>query len=125
MPGRTRMLRLATDADVHGDIIRGLRRRSPGIDLVRIQDALPEGTPDPNVLLWAAAQKRTLITNDRNTMVAFAYERVAAGEKVPGLIVTTNDQSIGSAIEDILLIAECMPEEEIRDQVVVYLPLRD
>jgi len=119
------MLRLATDAHVHGDIIRGLRRRSPEIDLVRIQDALPERTLDPDVLLWAVAQKRTLITNDRNTMVGFAYERVAAGEKVPGLIVTTNEQSLGSGIEDIFLIAECMPMEEIIAQVVVYLPLRD
>jgi len=58
-------------------------------------------------------------------MVGFAYERVAAGEGVPGFIVTTNEQSIGSAIEDILLIAECMPAEEISAQVVVYLPLRD
>ena len=118
------MLQLATDADVHGDIIRGLRRRAPEIDLVRIQDALPEGTPDPDVLAWAAAQNRTLITNDRNTMVGFAHKRVAAGDRVSGLIVTTNEQSIGSAIEDILLIAECMPEEEIGGQVVVYLPLQ-
>ena len=44
------MLRLASDADVHGEIIRGLRRRLPEIDLVRAQDALPEGTPDPEVL---------------------------------------------------------------------------
>ena len=36
------MLRLATDADVNGDIIRGLRRRLQDIDLVRVQDALPE-----------------------------------------------------------------------------------
>ena len=119
------MLRLATDADVHGDIIRGLRRRSTEIDLARIQETLPEGTPDPDVLLWAVGQKRTLITNDRNTMVGFAHERVAAGEEVPGLIVTTNEQSIGSAIEDILLIAECMSEETISSQVVVCLPLRD
>jgi hypothetical protein len=57
-------------------------------------------------------------------MIAFAYRRVAAGEPVPGLIVTTNEQSIGSAIDDILLIAEYMPEDEIRSQVVVYLPFR-
>ncbi len=38
------MLRLASDADVHGDILRGLRRRRPEIDLVRVQDVLPEGT---------------------------------------------------------------------------------
>jgi hypothetical protein len=115
---------LATDADVHGELIRGLRRRLPEIDLVRVQDALPEGTPDPEVLTWAATENRILITNDRNTMVGFAYQRVAAGELVPGLIVTTNEQSIGSAIDDILLVAEYMPEEEIRDQVVVFLPFR-
>ncbi len=118
------MLRLASDADVNGDIIRGLRSRMPEIDLVRIQDDLPEGTPDPQVLAWAAAENRILITNDRKTMIPFAYKRVAAGEPVPGLIVTTKKQLIGSAIDDIQLIAECMTEEEIRDQIVVFLPLR-
>jgi predicted nuclease of predicted toxin-antitoxin system len=118
------MLRLASDADVHGDIIRGLTRRAPGINLLRAQDALPEGAPDPEVLAWAAAENRVLITNDRNTMVGFAYRRVGAGEPVPGLIPTTNEQSIGDAIDDILLIAEYMPHEEIRDQIVVFLPFR-
>jgi hypothetical protein len=118
------MLRLASDADVHGDIVRGLRRHRPDVDLVRAADALPEGTLDPDVLAWAAAENRVLVTNDRNTMVGFAYERAAAGEDVPGLIVTSNEQSIGSAIDDILLIAEYMPEEEIRGQLVVFLPFR-
>lgn len=116
------MLRLASDADVHGEIVRGLRRRKPAIDLVRAQDALPAGMPDPEVLAWAAAENRVLITNDRNTMVGFAHQRVAAGERVPGIIVTTNEQSIGHAIDDVLVIAELMSEQEIRDQVVVFLP---
>src|SRR5205807_4227876 len=124
VPGRRTMLRLASDADVHGDILRGLRRRRPDIDLVRAQDALPEGTPDPEVLAWAAAENRILLTNDRNTMVGFAYQRVAAGEPMAGLIATTNEQSIGSAIDDILLVAEYMPEDEIKEQVVVFLPFR-
>jgi len=118
------MLRLASDADVHGEIIRGLRRRLPEMDLARAQDALPLGTSDHEILVWAAAERRVLVTNDRNTMVGFAYQRVARGEPVPGLIATTNEQSIGSAIDDIVLIAEYMPEEEIRDQVVVFLPFR-
>ncbi len=71
------MLRLASDADVHGGIIVGLRRRLQEIDLVRAQDALPEGTPDPEVLAWIAAENRVLITNDRNTMVGSAYQRVS------------------------------------------------
>lgn len=43
---------------------------------------------------------------------------------MPGLIATTNEQSIGSAIDDILVVAAYMPEEEIRDQIVVFLPFR-
>jgi hypothetical protein len=116
------VLRLASDADVHGGIVRGLRRRLPEIDLVRVQDALPEGSPDPQVLAWAATENRVLITNDRNTIVGFACQRVAAGERMPGLIATTNEQSIGSAIDDSLVVAKYMPEEEIRDQIVVFLP---
>jgi len=118
------MLRLASDADVHGDILRGLRRRLPELDLARAQDTVPEGSSDLEVLEWAAAQNRVLITNDRNTMVGFALQRVAAGEPVPGLIVTTNEQSIGSAIDDIALVAECVSEKEMRDRVMVFLPLR-
>jgi hypothetical protein len=118
------MLRLASDADVHGAILRGLRRRLPAIDLVRAQDVLRAAAPDAEVLAWAAAENRVLITNDRNTMVGLAYQRVASGQPVPGLIATTNEQSIGEAINDLVLIAEYMPEEEIRGQVVVFLPFR-
>jgi hypothetical protein len=119
------MLRLASDADVHGDILSGLLRRRPDIDLVRAQDSLPEGSLDPEVLAWAAVENRVLITNDRNTMISFAKQRVEAGEPVPGLIATSNQQSVGSAIDDILLIAEYMSADEIRHRVVVFLPYHD
>jgi hypothetical protein len=119
------MLRLASDADVHGDIIRGLRRRLPEIDLVRVQDALPATTPDPHVLAWAASEERVLLSSDRNTMVAVACDRVRQRKPMPGLIVTTSRQSIGSAIDDLLLIVECMAPDEVKEQVVVFLPLRD
>ena len=92
--------------------------------MVRVQDVLPEGTPDADVLTWAASTNRIPITNDRNTLVGLAFKRVANGEPLPGFVVTTNEQSIGSAIDDILLIAEYMPEKEIRDQIVVFLPFR-
>lgn len=78
------MLRLASDADVHGEILLGLRRRMPAIDLVRVQNSLPEGATDPEVLDWCASDNRVLITNDRNTMVGLAFERLAAGESIPG-----------------------------------------
>jgi predicted nuclease of predicted toxin-antitoxin system len=119
------MLRLAIDADVDGRISRGLGRRLPEIDLMRVQDDLPKGTHDRQILEWAADQNRIVVTNDRATMTDFAFERLAAGQPVPGLILTNRSQSIGSAIEDILLISEVMSQDEIRNRVVVYLPLRD
>jgi len=119
------MLPLASDADVHGDIVRGLQRREPELDLVRVQDALPEGASDPEVLAWAALENRVLITNDRSSMLGFAFERVSSRDVLPGLIATTLLQSIGSAIDDILLIAHVMSREEIADRIVIYLPLRD
>ena len=42
---------------------------------------------------------------------------------VAGLIATTRTQSIGSAIEDILFLAQEMTAEEFRSFVVAYLPL--
>jgi hypothetical protein len=118
------MLRLASDVDVHGAIVRGLRHRLPDIDLLRTQDALSDRIPDVGVLAWAATESRILITNDRNTMVGLAYRRVAEGLSMSGLIITTNEQSIGSAIDDIILIVECMSDHEISDQIAIFLPLR-
>lgn len=117
------MLRLASDADVSGGVIRGLLRRRADLDLVRAQDQLPNGPPDPKVLEWAAAQNPVLISNDRQTMIGYARKRIAAGESMPGLISTTGEQSIGSTIHDILLIAECLSEADIQADGIVFLPL--
>ena len=88
------MLPLAVDADVYHAIVRGLRRQAPQIDLVLFQDLLPEGTPDPDVLAWAAAENCLLITNDRGTMLGFAKRRVTSGEPMPGLVAATKGQAI-------------------------------
>ena len=48
------MLRLATDENFHGDIVRGLLRRRPDLDLVRVHDTDRSGADDPTVLAWAA-----------------------------------------------------------------------
>jgi hypothetical protein len=116
------MLPLATDADFSGAIVRGLRRRQPDIDLVRVVDALPPGTPDPDVLAWAAQEGRILLTQDRRTMVGYAWDRVRAGLPLPGVILRPRRVTIRQAIEDLLVVSECGEPEDFRDQVVI-LPL--
>jgi len=41
------MLRLAADENFNNDIVRGIRRRNPGIDLVRVQDEGLSAADDP------------------------------------------------------------------------------
>lgn len=95
------MLRLAADENIHSAIVRGLQRRSPTLDITRLQEVIAEGTPDPQVLDWAASENRVLISNDRSTMIGFAYQRATEGKPIVGVIATVNSQSIGSTIEDI------------------------
>ena len=52
-----------------------------------------------------------------------AYERVRAAQSMPGVIEVSETVSIGQAIEDILLLAECSLDNEWEGQVH-YLPLR-
>ncbi len=117
------MLRLASDANIHDGVIRGLSA-IPGMDLIRIQDALPEGVSDPVILEWAAAERRVLITCDKKTMIGFAKERQRMKLDVPGLIVFNQKLPVRLAVEDIALIAECVAPAEIRDRLFIFVPLR-
>jgi len=116
------MIRLASDENFNNDVIRGLRRRVSGIDVVRIQDVSLRGASDPVVLDWAAREGRTLLTHDASTLTSFAYARVAAGLPMPGVIQITRNVPISSAIDDILLLVECSSNGEWEGQVL-YLPL--
>src|SRR4051794_10732228 len=101
------MLRLISDEDVHDDVIRGLRRREPTLDIVRAVDVGLGHTPDPVILTWAASHGRILITGDSNTMVGFAWARVQSGEPMPGVLALLENLGIGRVFDDILLVALC------------------
>ena len=116
------MLRFAADESFNRDIVRGLVRRKPDLDIVRVQDVGLAGADDPTVLEWAAVQGRVVITHDVSTLTKHAYDRVAAGRPRPGVFEVVSGASVGSAIDDLLLLAECSHEGEWQGQVR-YLPL--
>jgi hypothetical protein len=117
------MVRLAFDENFNNDILRGLLRRRPGLDIVRVQDARLPGADDPAVLAWAAAEGRVLASHDVATLTAFAYARVKAGQPMPGLIEASQDLPIATVIEDLLLVVECGEPADFEGRVL-YLPLR-
>ncbi len=116
------MLRLVSDENFHGDVLRGLYRRRPELDVVRVQDVGLSATSNPDILAWAAAEGRIVLTHDRDTMPNFAYDRVRAGQPVPGVFVVSDLMPIGQAIDEILLAVECLTPEECKD-LVRFFPL--
>jgi len=117
------MLRLAADENLNNALLRGLLRRNPDLDIVRIQDVGLSGADDASVLAWAAAEGRVLLTHDVTTITRHAIERISAGKPMPGVFEISRAVPIGSAIEDILLLVKCSLEGEWEGQVR-YLPLR-
>jgi hypothetical protein len=116
------VLRLAADENFNNDIVRGLLRRNPDLDITRVQDSGLSGADDPLVLAWAAEEGRILLTHDVTTITRYAYERVIAGQPMPGVFEVSRAVPVGLAIEDILLLAECSLNGEWEGQVR-YLPL--
>ncbi len=116
------MLSLASDENFNGEIVRGLLRRQPDLDLVRIQDGGLRGAEDPVVLEWSATAGRILLTHDRATMPDFAYNRIRAGQTVPGLFVVSDALAIGRAIDELLLLHLGSEQAEWEGRVL-YLPL--
>jgi hypothetical protein len=117
------MLRFAADENFNNDIVRGVRRRSPAVDLVCIQDAGLSGVDDLAVLEWTAQSDRILLTHDVTTMTRYAHDRVRQGKPMPGVFEVARYVPIGVAIEEIILLAECSLAGEWEGQVR-YLPLR-
>ena len=117
------MLQLVADENFNNNIVRGLLRRRPELDIVRLQDVGLSGADDPTVLEWAAQQRRVLLTHDVSTITRYAYDRVRIGQPMPGVFEVSRNVPIGRAIEDILLLAECSLDGEWEGQVR-YLPLR-
>ncbi|NEP55957.1 MAG: hypothetical protein F6K31_02895 [Symploca sp. SIO2G7] len=116
------MLKLLADENFDNTIVRGLMRRRPSVDIVRVQDVGLSGEDDSIVLAWAAEEGRVLLTHDVATITRFAYERVKRGLPMPGVFEVSTYSQIGQVIEDILLLLDCSLEGELEGQIQ-YLPL--
>lgn len=116
------MLRLLADENFNHDLLRGLLRRLPKLDVVRVQDVGLRQMDDPAVLEWAAREDRVLLTHDVNTIPAFAFDRVRQRKSMAGVFVIAQDASPAVIIDDLVLLAECSEDAEW-ENAVAYVPL--
>lgn len=116
------MIKFVADEDLDGHIVRSLRRHLPQLDITRVQDAHLRSASDEDVLEWAAQANRIVLSHDASSMTAWAYRRIAVGRDLPGVLIVPQWLSIGEAVADLALIAECSAPEEWFGQVR-FLPL--
>jgi hypothetical protein len=74
---------LYADADIHGPVVEGLRRR--GWDVVRAVDLHPEGADDHVHFERAALEGRVLVSNDLDQLM-IAESWLLAGRCFSGLV---------------------------------------
>lgn len=117
------MIRFLADENFDNHTLRGLIRRLPEIDIIRVQDVEIRQADDPTVLEWAAIENRIVLTHDVRTMTRYAYDRVKSGLRMPGVIEVPLELQNRNAISDLVLIAECGLPEDFEGQVY-FLPLK-
>ena len=110
-------MQFLADENFSVPILTGLRRRQPDLDIVHIHELGMDRTPDPDILVWAAAENRVVVTHDAKTMPNYAHERLRAGLPMPGMVVVPDMMPIGRAIEELLLLIGTISDDEWADWV--------
>jgi hypothetical protein len=114
-------VRFMADYDFNGEIVDGLLRREPSIDLKSGVEAELQGVPDPDVLETAANEGRVLVTHDQRTM-PFHFGQFLLRRNSPGLFIILQWMGIVAAIEELLLVWSASDGEEWTN-LILYLPL--
>ncbi|MBI4874709.1 MAG: DUF5615 family PIN-like protein [Acidobacteria bacterium] len=118
-------VRFQADADLDARIVRGVKRRQPGIDFQLAAESDLWGLPDPEVLQKSADAGRVLVTHDRRTMPRHFSQYIVARTS-SGVIVVPKAVPIGIAVdiavEDLVLVWAASNAEEWRNRLA-WIPL--
>jgi len=95
---------------------RGLLRREPAIDWRPAQRFIPDATPDPEVLGFAADEGRVLVTRDVTTIPRH-FAIFVATHSSPGVILIPPNVTVGDAIERLLMTWLSWAAEDIENQI--------
>jgi len=100
---------LYTDNDVHGDLVKALRRT--GWDVVRGVDTFPEETLDPEHFEKADELGRVLVTNDQ-PLVDIAHQWLKEGRRFEGMVTWPRAHHRRMTIGDLLREFEELAEKD-------------
>jgi hypothetical protein len=114
--------RFLADHNLDQQIVDGLLRDEPAVDVVVARDVGLDQTPDPVLLARASDEGWVVVTHDVNTMVGFAIDRIRKVQPMVGLVIVPKSLRVGVAIDGLLLVWTAMEAEELHDQII-FLPV--
>jgi hypothetical protein len=114
--------RFLADHDLNEHIVTGVLRRNPTLEWVRARDIGMSDRADAEVLAYAADHVYIVVSHDVNTMPSAAYERMRLGQKISGLLMVKQSDSVGPIINCLVLIWAASEAEEWENHVC-FLPL--
>ena len=111
--------RFLFDEDVSLALTKALRQEQPAIDILHVGEAgaPPKRTPDSDLLVFAEATSRGLITRDRRTMPGHIADHLARGRHTWGVFILRRGFPLRRYIEDLLLIWSASEADEWQDRV--------
>lgn len=115
------MLHLLIDQDLDHDILRGLLRRIPRLDVVTAFAIGMSEATDIQLLTWAAQAGRIIVTHDRRTMPAHAANLMDKGEAMAVLFVVPRSMPLQRVLADLELMITCSENDEWVN-LIRYLP---
>src|SRR5258708_779967 len=89
------------------------------IDILRIGDspALPRGTSDLAILLWAEQQGRILVTRDSRTIPGHLAQHLQAGNHSPGVFLVRKHCSVPQILSYLVLAAYAADPATCQDRI--------
>ena len=109
-------IKFQADADINEDLVSGVARLVPEIDIQTANEARLEGVEDSSVLEIAARENRILLTHDRRTM-PYHFADFIASSQCPGVIIVPKVAELGRAIDAIILVWGASDASEYRNQI--------
>jgi predicted nuclease of predicted toxin-antitoxin system len=114
--------RFLADQDFNEHILRGVTRREPTVEFIKLREIGLQEEDDPTVLAYAAANGLIVISHDVTTMSAHARARIEAGQPMHGMFLVLQTTPIRPVIESLIVISVASEAEEWINQIR-YLPL--
>ena len=111
------------EEDLRGPLPAAIRAHNAAgidqIDALAVGEPLdlPLGTKDPDILLWAEAAGRILVSHDKKTMLTHLQEHLHAGHHCPGILIVRSGATLPNVVHSLAVAAHAGKPTDFLDQI--------